>query len=227
LQADQGQGVNINSHVLFNGTGTIGSNLNTTDAGVWLTSGDLVRRVGYGSTQLSWTDSTGTGGSGGFAATAPGLTLNFGSVNGGLGQTLTWGSGGFVNAGSTLVFGSDATDATGVVTLKNNINLAGNTGGIAVYDNAASTDYANISGNITNGTLLVGDTGYSGTLYLTGQNSLSGVTVQNGTLSTLLGTTTGRLLDATNGGYLTVTGGRSFWAGPRRSPRWASPRTGR
>jgi hypothetical protein len=97
-----------------------------------------------------------------FRRDSAGLTLNFGSINGGLGQQLTWGSSSFVPVGSTLIFGSDAVDATGVVTLKNNINLNGNQGQIAVYNNASGTAYANISGNITNGTLLVGDTGYSG-----------------------------------------------------------------
>lgn len=210
LEADNGVGINVDSHVAFDGTGSINNGLSTLNAGTWLTSGTLTRRVGTLDTQISW------GGSGGFAATSAGLTLNFGSINGGLGQSLTWGSSSFVPVGSTLIFGSDAVDATGVVTLKNTINLNGNQGQIAVYDNAATTDYANISGNITNGTLLVGDTGYAGTLYLTGQNSLSGLTVQNGTVSTLLGSTVGTLMDATNGGYLAVTGGQVILGGAEK-----------
>ena len=210
LEADNGTGINTASHVAFDGTGGINNSLSTLDAGVWLTGGNLTRRVGTLDTQISW------GGSGGFAATADGLTLNFGSINGGLGQALTWGSGSFVPVGSTLIFGSDAIDATGIVTLKNNINLNGNQGQIAVYANAAGTDYANIAGRITNGTLLVGDTGYSGTLYLTGQNALSGLTVQNGTVSTLLGNTVGTLMDATNGGYLTITGGAVILGGAEK-----------
>jgi len=207
LEADNGVGINVDSHVAFNGTGSINNNLSTVDAGTWLTSGTLTRRVGTLDTQISW------GGSGGFAATAAGLTLNFGSINGGHGQLLTWGSGNFVPVGSTLIFGSDAADATGVVTLMNNINLNGNQGQIAVYANAAGTAYANIAGNITNGTLLVGDTDYSGTLYLTGQNSLTGLTVQNGTVSTLLGSAVGTLMNRSSGGYLTITGGQVILGG--------------
>jgi hypothetical protein len=207
LEADNGVGINVDSHVAFNGTGSINNNLSTVDAGTWLTSGTLTRRVGTLDTQISW------GGSGGFAATAAGLTLNFGSINGGHGQLLTWGSGSFMPVGSTLIFGSDAADAIGVVTLMNDINLNGNQGRIAVHANAAGTAYANIAGNITNGTLLVGDTDYSGTLYLTGQNSLTGLTVQNGTVSTLLGSTVGTLMNRSSGGYLTITGGQVILGG--------------
>ncbi|AJP71303.1 hypothetical protein TS85_05130 [Sphingomonas hengshuiensis] len=210
LQADHGVGVNTASHVAFDGTGSINNALSTLNAGVWLTSGTLTRRIGTLDTQISW------GGSGGFAATESGLTLNFGSINGGLGQNLTWGSGSFVPVGSTLIFGSDAVDATGVVTFKNTINLNGNQGQIAVYDNVAAGDYANISGNVTNGTLLVGDTDYSGTLYLTGQNTLTGLTVQNGTVSTLLGGTVGQMMNSAEGGFLTVTGGQVILGGAEK-----------
>jgi hypothetical protein len=177
LEADNGVGVNVDSHVAFNGTGSINNNLSTLNGGVWLTSGNMTRRVGTLDTQISW------GGSGGFAATGRAhAQLRFDQRRSGSAADL--GISSFVPVGSTLIFGSDAVDATGVVTLKNNINLNGNQGQIAVYDNASGTAYANISGNITNGTLLVGDTGYSGTLYLTGQNTLTGLTVQNGTVST-------------------------------------------
>lgn len=205
LEAYIGAGIHNDSRITFNGAGTIrgaGENaLSETTAGVLLTSGEIVRRVGtILPNQVSWT------GSGGFAATEEGLTLNFGRITGSVGQTLFWNSGGFVTAGSTLIFGSPY--GVGAVNLINNVNLNGLQGRIAVYDNTDSSgDWAVFSGKFSNGTLEINDTGYAGTAYFTNQNSLSGLTVHNGLVSTRLGSLTGRLMDATNGGYLTVTGG--------------------
>lgn len=200
LEADVGVGIHRNSRINFNGTSTIGSGLANETAGVLLTSGTIARRVGTLSNQVTWS------GSGGFAAREEGLTLNFGMVTPTLGQTLVWNVGGFVTAGSTLLFGSEY--GAGVVTLVNNVNLNALQGRIAVYDNTdVNTDWAVLAGKFTNGTLEVNDTGYSGTAYFTAQNSLSGLTLHNGTVSTRLGETTGRLMDSVNGGYLTVTGG--------------------
>ena len=198
LEALDGVGINSNSHVTLAGSGTIG-NLSTGNAGVWLTEGTISRRIGSQPTQLSWD------GSGGFAATQAGLTLNFGGNM--ARQALTWGSGGFVSTGSTLVFGSDAEDATGVVTLLNTINLNGQTGRIAVYNNDAQTDYAVLAGTVTGGDLIVNDSGYAGALYLTAQNSISGIVVNNGLVSTKLGSQIGRLMDAASGGSVLVNSG--------------------
>ncbi len=211
LRADDGVGININSHILFEGQSTINgaSQLATANAGTLLTSGTMARRVGVQPNQVSWTDVTGTaGGSGGFAALANGLTLNFGSLNGGQGQDLTWNSGGFVRTADTLVFGSDAVEATGAVRLLNNINLNSLNGKIAVYDNQGGVgDLALLTGNVTNGFLTVNNANYAGNLYLTGQNTLRGITVNNGLVSTKLDELSGRLMDATVGGYATVHGG--------------------
>lgn len=221
LQADDGTGINADSHVDFAGLGTIGHGMNTTNAGVWLTSGTLTRRVGGLPTQLSWE------GSGGFAATSDGLTLDFGAISGSRGQTLVWNQNGFVPDGSTLVFGSDA--GTGVVTLLNNVNLNGLNGDIAAYNNTSvlqphaapnavngnvtpnDVAYAVMAGNFTNGTLTINDASYGGTIYFNGQSSLSGVTLNNGVLSTGIAPngaigTVGRLMDATAGGYVHITG---------------------
>jgi len=219
LQADDGVGINANSHVDFAGLGTIGNGLSSLNAGVWQTTGVITRRVGDLPTQLSWD------GSGGFAAGSAGLTLNFGAISNAPGQTLTWNSGGFVPNGSTLVFGSDT--GTGVVTLLNNVNLNGLNGDIAVYNNtsvmnsalatqtsnvqANNTAYAVMAGQFSNGQLTLNDNGYSGTIYFNGQNSLSGLTVNNGVVSTGIApngavSQIGRLMDATNGGFLTITG---------------------
>ena len=211
LEADDGQGINNDSHLLFAGTGSIGqgSAFSTLNAGVWLpmTANEVVRQVGDAPNQISWT------GSGGFAANSGGLTLNFGSINGADGQSLVWNSGGFVPDGSTLVFGSDAADATGVVTMMNNVDLNGLDGKIAVFQNTSAPGAnAIMAGQFSNGTLSVNDTNYAGTLIFTGQNSLSGITVNNGSVLTGLFdanghlTQTGQLMDPTNGGYVNITG---------------------
>jgi autotransporter-associated beta strand protein len=195
LQADDGTGIHTLSRILFNGGSTIGGEggLGLAGSGTLVTQGIFSRRAGFNANQVAWSDATAsTGGSGGFAATESGLTVNLGSQNGGS-QQLTWNAGGFVRAGSTLVFGSDAAEATGVVTFVNAINLNGNTGRIAVYDNAAASDGAVMTGAITNGALIVGDAGYTGTLYLTGQNALTGLTVRGGAVTNRLGAATGRL----------------------------------
>jgi len=221
LQADDGVGIHSASHILFSGAGTLGGAgadaLNLANAGVLLTSGNVIRSVGHNPSQLSWTDSTGaTRGSGGFAATASGLTVNLGSLHGSVGPTLYWNAGGFVANGQTLVFGSDAAEATGVVTFRNSINMNGGTGRIAVYDNAAQTDYAVMTGALTNGALIANGAGYNGTLYLTGANALTGLTVQGGTVSTTLNGQTGRLMNGTTGGSVDVTAGKLLLAGAEK-----------
>lgn len=206
LEADIGSGIHQDSRITFNGTGTIRGvgqtgALSEKTAGVLLTSGEIIRRVGtILPNQISWT------GSGGFAAGDDGLTLNFGKISATTGQTLYWNSFGFVPTGSTLIFGSPY--GTGAVNLINNVNLSGVQGRIAVYDNMNSdADWAVFSGKFSNGTLEVNDAGYSGTAYFTNQNSLSGLTINNGLVTTRLGSLTGRLMDATAGGFLTVTDG--------------------
>ncbi|WP_121114367.1 autotransporter outer membrane beta-barrel domain-containing protein [Croceibacterium ferulae] len=200
LQAVDGVGLNVNSHLTFNGAGTIG-NLSAENAGVWLAGGTVVRRVGGLPHQLSWD------GSGGFAAVdAKGLVLNFGSLNGAPGQNLTWGQNGFVKDGSTLIFGSEY--AQGAVTLANAVNLNGGTGRIAVFDNqAVMGDHALLAGAFSNGGLIVGDTLYGGAAYFTAQNSLNSLTINNGLISTRFGGSTGRLMQA-SGGSLYMNGGR-------------------
>ncbi|MDR6133954.1 autotransporter-associated beta strand protein, partial [Sphingomonas sp. SORGH_AS802] len=199
VQATDGVGIHRDSHITFNGGGTIGT-LTEENGGTWLTSGIINRRVGSLPHQISWA------GSGGFAAGDDGLVLNFGALDGATGQTLNWNANGFVTAGSTLLFGS--TYGTGEVKLINAVDLNGLTGRIAVYDNAAvSTDHAVLAGRFSNGSLIVNDTGYTGTAYFTAQNSLNALTVNNGLVSTKWNGTVGRMMDAVAGGALTVNGG--------------------
>ncbi|KHL26565.1 hypothetical protein PK98_09325 [Croceibacterium mercuriale] len=208
LQAVDGVGLNANSHLTFNGAGTIG-NLTSQNGGVWMAGGTVVRRVGGLSHQLNWD------GSGGFAAVdAKGLVLNFGSLNGAPGQALTWGQNGFVKDGSTLIFGSEY--AQGAVTLANAVNLNGGTGRIAVYDNQAVTgDHALLAGAFSNGAMIIGDTLYGGAAYFTAQNSLRSLTINNGLVSTRFGESTGRLMQA-SGGSLQMNGGRLELHGAER-----------
>ncbi|WP_217429773.1 autotransporter-associated beta strand repeat-containing protein [Sphingomonas bacterium] len=203
LEAQDGTGINPYSQIAFSGSGTIGANLSLSTAGVLLSGGTITRAIGTGPTNVYFA------GSGGFAGTASNLVLNFGALNGGTGAPLVWGAGGFVPVGSTLLFGSDATDATGTVTLQNAIDLAGKVGRIAVYRNAGEvTAYdAALAGAVTGGTLAVGDAGFTGTLLMPAQNSLNGLTLNAGTLSTVNGAQIGRLMNATAGGFVTVNGG--------------------
>jgi autotransporter-associated beta strand protein len=217
LEAQDGVGVNTASQVLFDGTGTIGSSLSTQDAGVLLSGGTFTRRAGgavnaQAPANVTWT------GSGGFAATSAGLAIDLGAVNGAPLQSLTWNQNGFVPTGSTLIFGSDATDATGIVTFNNTVNLNAQNGEIAVYHNSGNTAAydAVLAAAWYGGTLTVGDTGYTGTLLMPAQNSLTGLTLNAGTLSTIMNGQSGRLFDPNAGGYLTVNGGNLVLGGPEK-----------
>ena len=213
LEAVDGVGINTNSHILFDGTGAIG-NLSTTNAGVLLTGGTFTRNVGLAPNNVSWNDGAGDAGSGGFAATSGGLTVNLGENNGAAGPTLVWNSAAFVPTGGTLVFGSDATDATGAVTFVNPINLNGQVGQIAAYHNAGSTADGvttfdvTMAGAISGGSLVVNQAGgYNGSILFSGQNSLTGLTLNAGEVSTIGGAGVGRLFDPNVGGSLTINGG--------------------
>ncbi len=198
LQADDGFGIHVNSHIRFAGAGTNGNMLaRNGNAGVLLTSGEFVRRVGTLSHQVSWS------GAGGFAsASEDGLTLNFGALTGSAGQTIFWNSSALAD-NAVLVFGSDFSQ--GSVTLINAINLNGRTGRVVSYgdaEEASGTVY--LAGAITNGDFDIGTSGYDGAVYLTGRNSITNLRVRSGLISTVGG---GRLFSSSVGGNLNVTGG--------------------
>ena len=218
LEAEDGMGIHVDSNIQFDGRGSVGGGANFSDlnAGVWLTTaaeldqtisphpmaqGEIVRRVGTAPGEISWV------GSGGFAANSNNLLLNFGAIDGSNGQLLTWSVDGFVPTGSTLVFGSEF--GTGTVTLANSVDLHGLNGEIAVYKNASAPNaYAILAGDFTNGTLTVNDTNFTGKAVFTGQNELTGLTVNTGLLTTILSdgedVTIGRMMNSTLGGYLNV-----------------------
>jgi autotransporter-associated beta strand protein len=198
LQADDGFGIHVNSHVHFAGAGTNGNMLaRNGNAGVILTSGEFVRRVGTLSHQVSWS------GAGGFAsASEDGLILNFGALTGASGQTLFWNSSALAD-NAVLVFGSDFSQ--GSVTLVNAINLNGRTGRVVSFGDAEeASGTVNLSGAITNGDFDIGTLGYDGAVYLTGRNSITNLRVRSGLVSTVGG---GRLFSSSVGGNLNVTGG--------------------
>jgi autotransporter-associated beta strand protein len=198
LEADDGFGIHVDSHILFAGAGTNGNMLaRNGNAGVLLTSGEFVRRVGTLSHQVSWT------GAGGFAsASEDGLKLNFGALTSTTGQTLFWNSSG-ISDNAVLVFGSDFSQ--GSVTLINSINLNTKTGRVVSYGDATEASGTVIlSGAITNGDFDIGSLGYDGAVYLTGLNSITNLRVRSGVVSTQGG---GRLFSSSVGGNINVTGG--------------------
>jgi autotransporter-associated beta strand protein len=209
LEAVLDEGIHPDSSIVFRGSGQIGSTTNLLQphlsAGVLLLTGEVTRRVGsVVPGQIAWD------GAGGFAAgSSEMLTINFGRTSDSptTGQTVLWGSS-YLSTTSTLVFGSEY--GLGSVEWMNNINLNGQTGNVVVFDSQQEIDskkvddVAYIRGNVTNGALRVGDTGYSGTLYLTGQNALTGITVKEGTVSTENGQTPGRLFDPNQPGTIQI-----------------------
>ena len=207
LEATLGQGINNDSRIHFTGAGVSGAAGTATlvphmNAGTLLTDGSIVRRVGTLPGQVSWD------GAGGFSATAENLIINFGAISSNQGQTLKWDTSSISND-STIVFGSAY--AEGYVALLNNIDMNTKVGHIVVYDNTNSAnDYALLTGSLTNGGLQVGANGYNGQLSLTGQSSLSSLAIDSGLVSTqgANAQSHGRLMDAQNGGSLTMTGGR-------------------
>lgn len=216
LTALMGTGVNDASTLRFNGVGVGGSawtagTLSLGTTGTFLLQEDYNRRAGTDPQETMWT------GSGGFASgVEAGSIVNLGELDAETkrGQDLVWGSDGFfVNAGTgrgiygTLTFGSEL--SLGSVEFTNDVNLAGNDARIAVYGGGENVGYdaalsAIVSGDWVNGTLTFGDgstgTLYNGLLFLTGQNALSQVIAQGGSLSTFSiepGSSYGKLLSTT------------------------------
>ena len=110
-----------------------------------------------------------SGGGGGFAASTAPLIVNLG----GAAATLTWESGGFLNANGRLTLSSNTSWAD--VDFQNNIDLGAATRIVQVDDNGfTALDYATISGNIS-GTGNLNYTG-GGNLILTGDNTYTGFT---------------------------------------------------
>jgi fibronectin-binding autotransporter adhesin len=232
LTAEMGAGINDSSLLRFNGAGvssfgaagTLSLSLGT--VGTFLVQDDYVRRAGMDPFETAWT------GSGGFASGMAGeATVTLGQLDGvsESGQLLRWGFDGFFvpsptnGAGSngTLTFGSER--STSSVRFTNNVDLNGfgltknsGMGRVAVYRNTLQgntvfeTSNATLSGNWTNGGLMVGDgranTPYDGTLFMTGQNALANLLIANGRLSTFGGSGVAGKLMGTGGDIVVNVG---------------------
>lgn len=156
VRADEGVGLPTAAKLYFNN-------------GVLETSGSFTRDIGTASGQVYWNNK------GGFAANGGALTVNLEG-----GAALNWGDGntGFRNQ-NPLYLGSDTADD--VVTFQNDIGLYNNRN-IQTTDNPdTKSDYAVISGAISNGSgsrnLTVQG---NGKLVLEGNNSYTGTTTING-----------------------------------------------
>jgi len=139
------------------------------------TAGTITRSLGYGPGQIHW---EGNGGfSNGSAATQ---VVNLG----GAGATLTWGAGGFVPTGSSLLFGhggsiNNQVSHSGSIDFQNSIDLgtASRTVDVATTDVSAAMFPAILSGNLTSSAGGgVAKTG-TGALFLSGSNSGGPATV--------------------------------------------------
>jgi fibronectin-binding autotransporter adhesin len=172
LQAIDGVGLPSGSNLVLNGS-----------SATFQSSGTFTRDLGLGAGQVQWISG------GGFSAAGGTLAVRLGGNT----NTVTWGSGNFVFAGQNLVLGSVSADS--LVDFQNGINLAGGTRTVSVLDNPSSaTDFAQISGPITNGDL---NKSSSGTLIMTGTNSYGNTrlstSISNSTVQIGNGGTTGTL----------------------------------
>ena len=154
------------SNLKFNGT--------TSDSPVWEASGTFNRNLGTSGATVQWT------GTGGFAANGGPLAIQ---LNGGT-AAVTWDSGSFVPTNHYLVLSSVTAD--NAVNFQNNINLNNGLRVINVVDNPGLTnDYAEISGNISSGSI---NKANLGTLRLSGINTYAGGTYFQNTISNPNGT---------------------------------------
>ncbi|SEN50181.1 autotransporter-associated beta strand repeat-containing protein [Loktanella fryxellensis] len=206
LRAEDGVGVHAESRIVLDGITTNNSGgtlqLTGTNVPVFLSSGTFDRWVGDDSDNVMWT------GSGGFAALAPGLTVNLGGSGAG-NQSLVWGQNGFVPNGSSLVLG--AIDATGVVTFQNNIGTANaSTDDVAFYlvDNTASAnDHSVLKGSVTADVMTVNADAGAATMKVEGDLNVATLDIRGGTVETR---GTGRFVDTA---AIDIAAGGTFVAG--------------
>ena len=179
------------------GIGVSGGTTNLTLSGgvVELGAGDFTRVLGTGATNVQITAP-----GGGFSAYGAKRLVNLGGATG----LVTWASGSFVPSGSALILNSASADSE--IVFQNPINLNVKTNTVQVNDNPAlTTDFATLSGVVTNGALV--KTG-AGTLVLGGSTNRftgSGLTVSNGTL-VVSGVTTSSVLTVVSNATVLING---------------------
>jgi len=154
------------SHYFHPGAMPSASNLQlAASTNAWFESnGSFTRAVGTAAGQVQC--NAGAGRINGFSARGGNLTVNLG----GAGDTLTWGSGGFV----PNILGLAGNNATGTLTWENPIDLAAANRTINVANGTADVD-ARMSGDLTNGGIL--KTG-PGVLALSGTNAFTTATLE-------------------------------------------------
>ncbi|WP_176159647.1 autotransporter domain-containing protein [Prosthecobacter debontii] len=158
LQAQDGYGIHANSNIRL-------------DGGVLQSSGTFSRWVGEQSNRIQWT------GSGGFAAAGGDLTVRLNN-----GQELEWSRNNFVSGDNSLIFGS--TSATHKVYFVNSIDLNDRDRSIKVKANEDNSNWAVLTGKLSDGGLIVGDSQHTGVLVLTNRNTYrDGTTIKGGTLA--------------------------------------------
>lgn len=145
----------------------------TTTSGILQMSGKFERSLAAAATPgngtVTW---TGTTGGGGFAAHTTPLTVAIGGESSP--TSLTWGVGGFVPSGASLILNS--TTALSDVLFMNSIDLGASQRVITVNDNTSTgADYATISGVLSGAGGGIQKAG-GGILRLTAANTYTGVT---------------------------------------------------
>lgn len=184
IKLNSANAFSANSHLRF--SGTTNSNL------IELAAADFTRAWFTGSAAegkggISW-----TGTNAGFYATGGDRNLTFVTTTGGsTAASVVWGSNGLTS--STVVLGAAA--STHKITWTNDINLNAVTRTINTANGSAAIE-AEISGALSNGTLLATGTG---TLKLSGNNSLT--TINKGAA----GTDTGTLILSGNNTFSNAT----------------------
>ena len=181
----------------LDGTGLpLASNL-VLEGGIFESNGTFTRALGTGTaaSQVQWQSS------GGFSAQGAALNIRLNNST----TAVTWGSGGFVPAGDTLLFNALTSD--NLVNFENGINLAAGLHTVEVTDNPNSTaDLAQISGVVGNGGLQKTGTG---TLLLSAVNTYAGGTqIASGTVRITFDTSLGAVpVSGTTTSNIVFTGG--------------------
>jgi autotransporter-associated beta strand protein len=150
LEADDGTGIHGNSNIDFAG-------------GTLSTQGTFDRYTGTGSNRVQWT------GSGGFAARDDDLTVTLNKD-----ESITWATDSFVPAGSSLIFGAEGSEHN--VTFTNDVNFGGGQRTILHKSSEDATNEVILSGSFSNGGLILGDSGYTGIIRMTGDSTYTGDT---------------------------------------------------
>ncbi|MEI6169023.1 MAG: autotransporter-associated beta strand repeat-containing protein [bacterium] len=201
FKIDAGSMVRLaNSNALNGGVGATGGQVPIVLSGGVLELGvaDFLCSTGAAAGQVTF-----TGSGGGFSAYGGKRVVNLG----GAGALMTWNGPAFIATGAMFIFNTLFADSE--IQFQNPINLAGATRTVQVNDNTATnSDFATLSGVVTNGGLV--KTG-AGKLVLAGSTNFfaSGLTVSNGTLA---------VNGVTTSSVMTVVGGTALINGAYTGP---------